>query len=68
MTDDIDRACEDEEWFRSQSLDNRDVAASILPFTGECYNCESPIEIGSFCNTDCRDDYDLREKQNKQRV
>lgn len=64
--DEIDRACEAEEWFRSQALDNRDVAASVLPFTGKCHNCEATIEHGSFCDPDCRDDYQLREKQERQ--
>jgi|RifOxyD3_1024039.scaffolds.fasta_scaffold12496_2 hypothetical protein len=68
MTDEIDRACEAEEWFRSQALDNRQVMADAMPFTGQCYNCELTIDSGSFCDVDCRDDYDLREKQNKQRV
>ena len=68
MTDEADRACEAEEWFRSQALDNRKVVADAMPFTGECYNCEAQIEYGSFCDTDCRDDFQLREKQQKQRV
>lgn len=65
--DEIDRAAEAEEWFRSQALDNRDIAASVLPFTSQCYNCDEPLTVGSFCDPDCRDDYQLREKQNKQR-
>ena len=68
MTDEIDRACEAEEWFRSQALDNRLVIADAMTFTGSCYNCEAPIEHGSFCDTDCRDDYQLRKKQENQRV
>lgn len=66
MTDVIDRACEAEEWFRSQALDARQVAADMMPFTGRCYNCEAQLTVGSFCDTDCRDDYELREKQKAQ--
>lgn len=66
--DEIDRACEAEEWFRSQALDSCDVAASVLPFTGNCYNCAEVVFEGGFCDTDCRDDFQLREKQQKQRV
>lgn len=68
MVDVIDQAAELEEWFRSQALDARQVAADAMPFTGRCYNCEETLTIGSFCNTDCRDDYSLREKQVKQRI
>lgn len=68
MSDISDQATELEEWYRSQALDNRQVAADAMPFTGKCHNCTAPIEYGSFCDPDCRDDYQLREKQQKQRV
>jgi hypothetical protein len=68
MVDIIDQAAEMEEWFRSQALDAAQVAADMMPFTGRCYNCEELLEHGSFCDTDCRDDYQLREKQVKQRI
>lgn len=60
--DDIDRAQEQEEWYRSQALDNRQVIADAMPFAGNCYNCEAPVEWGRFCDPDCRDDYQKRIK------
>lgn len=68
MVDVIDQAAEMEAWFRSQALDARQVAADAMPFTGRCYNCDALLGVGSFCDRDCRDDYDLRKKQDKQRV
>ena len=68
MTDQLDDAQQLEEWFREQALDALQVAADMMPFTGRCYNCEAPLTVGSFCDTDCRDDYQMREKQDKQRV
>ncbi len=64
MPDIIDDAAQAEEWFRSQSLDALQAAVT-LPFTGRCYNCEDQIEYGCFCDTDCRDDYEKREKQTR---
>jgi len=68
MTDQIDDAQEMEAWYRSQSLDARAVAAVTMPFTGQCYNCEESIEHDNFCDANCRDDYQVRKKQESQRV
>ena len=68
MSDQIDDAQEMEAWYRSQSLDARAVAAVPMPFTGQCYNCEELIEHDNFCDTNCRDDYQIRKKQESQRV
>lgn len=57
-----------EEWYRSQALDARQVVADMMPFTGRCYNCDALLGVGSFCDSDCRDDHQLRKKQDKQRV
>lgn len=65
--DEIDRAVEAEEWYRSQALE---TAASHLkmPPVGFCYNCDEVLSVGCFCDPDCRDDYELRTRQQKQRV
>ncbi|EBX7464781.1 hypothetical protein DS565_01030 [Salmonella enterica subsp. enterica serovar Bareilly] len=33
-----------------------------LPETGHCYNCGDSVPYGLFCDADCRDDYDKRER------
>ena len=68
--DEIDRAAEAEEWYRSQALDAQAAQAARLTMlpVGSCYNCESVISVGCFCDKNCRDDYELRTKQQKQRV
>jgi hypothetical protein len=68
VADQIDEAQEMEAWYRGQALDTREVTAGEMPFTGECYNCTEVIEHGNFCDTNCRDDYQLRKKQESQRV
>lgn len=61
MTDPIDRAQQIEGQQRADAL--RDQAAKpVMSFTGECYNCEAPIERGCFCDKDCREDYESRIK------
>lgn len=33
-----------------------------LPETGRCYNCDDVVPCGLFCDADCRDDYEKRER------
>ena len=35
-----------------------------LQATGKCLNCDEQVE-GLFCDVDCRDDYDYRNKRGK---
>jgi len=65
--DDIDRAAEAEEWYRSQALEAAALHERMTP-TGFCYNCDEVLFMGCFCDADCRDDFQLREKQQKQKV
>ena len=65
--DEIDRAQEAEEWYRSQALDEQAAHLTMMP-VGFCYNCDEVLFVGCFCDPDCREDYELRIKQQKQRV
>lgn len=29
---------------------------------GRCYNCDEPIRQGIFCDSECREDYERRER------
>ncbi|HAU2959178.1 TPA: hypothetical protein JC757_002997 [Salmonella enterica subsp. diarizonae] len=33
-----------------------------LPEAGRCYNCGDSVPCGLFCDADCRDDYEKRER------
>ncbi|EBW8860938.1 hypothetical protein BXD91_19350 [Salmonella enterica subsp. enterica serovar Muenchen] len=33
-----------------------------LPEVGHCYNCGDVVPCGLFCDADCRDDYEKRER------
>jgi len=37
----------------------------VLPITGQCYNCGESIGAREFCDADCRDDYERRERVGK---
>lgn len=61
MPDQLDQAQQFEELRRADAL--RDQALKpAMPFVGSCYNCEAVINVGCFCDTDCRDDYEKRTK------
>ncbi|MFA5826157.1 MAG: hypothetical protein WC825_09320 [Gallionellaceae bacterium] len=62
MTDTVDQAQKFEELRRKIALKEQ-AAKPAMPFKGECYNCEAPIAVGCFCDVDCRDDFELREKR-----
>lgn len=64
MSDIIDQA---------NDLIEREMAARLaarraptLPATGECHNCEAPLDGElRFCDADCRNDYDRRQRLQK---
>ncbi|MDP2805526.1 MAG: hypothetical protein Q8O24_06240 [Gallionellaceae bacterium] len=61
MTDQIDQAQEHEQMRRDIALREQALKPK-MPYTGQCYNCEAEIKRGCFCDADCRDDYERREK------
>jgi len=66
--DQLDQAQEFEELRRADALRDQARKPKMLP-KGCCYNCEASLfNGGCFCDIDCRDDYELREKTQKQRV
>lgn len=44
---------------------HRNRTEKTLVEKGFCYNCSEPLSTGTFCDTDCRDDYDYIQKRNK---
>lgn len=61
MTDQLDQAQELEQIRRDDAL--RDNALKpAMPFIGSCYNCEAVIDVGCFCDVNCRDDYEKQLK------
>ena len=63
--DQLDTASELEQLNIEAALANR--TRQQLQFTGKCHNCQEPIATGSFCDSDCRDDWEQRQYQMKQR-
>lgn len=52
MADEIDRASEQEEWFREKALSQRKPEPE---YDGHCLNCDKETE-GAYCDRECRED------------
>jgi len=59
VSDEADRAQVAEEIARMAALKRR--KATLLP-VGRCHNCDEPIRSGLFCDADCREDHEKRER------
>lgn len=59
--DQIDDGSETAEFLLQVALNNAGKY-KFLPFVGRCYNCESRLSDSNFCDSDCRDDYEKRNK------
>jgi hypothetical protein len=60
--DQFDRATELEEKQRELSIEANRQGRRLIP-VGRCFNCDSPVPASHvFCDADCRDDYEKREK------
>jgi len=66
MADIADHASEVELLRITAALASRNK--STLPFIGACHNCDERLERGSFCDSDCRDDWEKEQKLKLQRV
>ncbi|HFW4798944.1 TPA: hypothetical protein ACIBS5_004429 [Salmonella enterica subsp. diarizonae serovar 60-67:z35:-] len=60
MADEADIASEIERIRTEAAISGRE--RHTLPVTGHCYNCDEHISAGLFCDADCRDDYEKRER------
>lgn len=63
MADEADMAHDIETSRLARLLENRQ--RDVLPVIGMCHNCFDPLSDGLFCDADCRDDYERREKQQR---
>jgi hypothetical protein len=63
--DAADAAGDEQELVEALLLRQHKAAAAqhqeaLSGFTGECLNCEAKLEVGRFCDADCREDYTKR--------
>lgn len=63
MSDIIDQANDVTDLIIRSALSNRET--TILPFTGKCRYCEESLTVGSFCDADCRDDWQNEQRRNR---
>jgi len=62
MADFADDAAEITENYLQVALQNARGLARQHPFTGLCRQCDEPLQVGAFCDADCRDDYSKRSR------
>jgi len=58
--DEVDRANETAQMFLDMALRQRKPPAPEP--TGYCLNCDEPIQAGRWCDANCRDDWEKRER------
>lgn len=65
MADAADSAGDEQELIEDLLLRQHRAAAAqhqkvMATCTGECLNCEAPLEQGRYCDEDCRKDHERR--------
>lgn len=65
MVDILDVASEYEEKQREMALARALANATKLTITGRCYNCEEEVGQKLFCDVDCREDFEFRDRMQK---
>lgn len=55
----VDQASDHTEQLLQVALANK---KKELRQKGVCYNCDEPLPTGAFCDPDCRDDYEKRDR------
>jgi hypothetical protein len=61
----LDVASEYEENQREMALAQARANAAKLTITGRCYNCEEEVGQQLFCDVDCREDFEFRDRMQK---
>ena len=64
MSDFIDEATDLSQLMLDIAIKNARANKYALPYTGACHNCrESVPSPAQFCDTDCRDDWTMRNRR-----
>lgn len=65
MTDIFDQATDKEMRDRELAIDFARAQNKPLKFTGHCLSCNEILQIGRFCDAECREDFELAEKMRR---
>jgi len=60
--DNADRAQKLRVLYLKHALENQKNQKEILKNKGKCLNCDEPLERKIFCDIDCRNDYEKRQR------
>lgn len=64
MSDEIDRASEQEQALRDAAIRSASTFSNVLKPCGKCLNCGEDVASElRFCDGDCRDDFQYRNEQ-----
>lgn len=63
MADDIDKAQELNEQHLEQSLKKIKIGSPV--FSGFCLNCAEPIGAKRYCDRECREEHERRQKSHR---
>jgi hypothetical protein len=58
--DEFDRASEIEQKYRDAAISQTRSTAVKMAYSGQCYNCQEPLDAGLFCDTFCQEDWQAR--------
>lgn len=62
--DELDKAEAQQEELLRRAIDYARRCKVDRPYTGECYNCQEPLDQPHrYCDADCRDDYEKRRER-----
>jgi hypothetical protein len=72
MSDAADAAGDEQELVEALLLRQHQEAAAkhreaLNAFTGECLNCDAPLETGRYCDENCRIDHEKRVSASRRR-
>lgn len=65
MSDIFDAASEDEDWQREHLIAIARAKNKPIIETGHCIYCDESIQKGRFCDSECREDYELEQKMKR---
>lgn len=64
MPDIIDTANDLADLHLEAAIENQRIQATRMQWSGRCYNCQEPVGNTLFCDKDCAEDFERRNKRN----
>lgn len=62
MADVVDLATDEQQLQQDRRIEEIRRSSVVKRETGYCLNCEELLTVGSFCDCDCQQDYEKRQR------